>query len=265
MKTTFSAYVLTAILIGGAPAGAQDSDEKTKKKIMQALEKGVDALLKFTEKSKRAFEELSKSLGDGLFRKKREKGRTPVPPVPPIPIPVPVPPELPAKEPVQVEPQFVFNPWTAWNSFDKGAWVEQETTSVFGDMPESKSSTMTTLTGKNDREIKGDRKMNGFEMNDQVLAWKKEGIGVATKCGLCEKIHRSPETKNSFEEIEVAGKELKCDVVEMTAYDCKGEKQFTSKTWFSKEIPGWIAKSDVEMFGSLKGTSRTVVTAFGTQ
>lgn len=168
---------------------------------------------------------------------------------------------------------FKYDMWAAWNSFDKGAWVEQETTSKFGDMPESKSSMKTTITSKDDKVVKGDRNMAGMDMKDQEIAKKPEGGGTGAtsdKCPMpgCEKKlseHKKPETKNSTDEIEVAGKKLKCDVVESTNYDCKGEKQVTIKNWYSKEIPGWIAKSESESFGQTKGAVRSVVTGFGTR
>ncbi len=48
----------------------------------------------------------------------------------------------------------------------------------------------------------------------------------------------------------------------MTTYTCKDEKQMTSKVWYSKEVPGWGARFEAQMFGEFKGTSKTVVTAF---
>lgn len=258
MKASISAFVLAGLLLGGRPARAQDSDRETKKKIMQALEKGVDALLKFKRGSERAFQDLSKAIAEKLKSRERPKPPMPVPPQPPPP----------REEPMRAEPRFVYDHWAAWNSFEKGAWVEQETVSRFGDMPESKMTMKTVITSKSDTEVKGDR---GEWMKDLVLAARSTGGGAAEdKCKMpgCEKKfseHKKPETKNGTEEIEVAGKKLKCDAVEMTGYDCKGEKQLTSKTWYSKVIPGWAAKSEFEWFGQMKGTSRSVVTAFGTK
>lgn len=179
------------------------------------------------------------------------------------------------KDPIKTDGggAFKYDMWEAWNSFDKGAWVEQETASKFGDMPESKSSMKSTITTKGDKEIKGDRSMSGMDMKDQLLATKPQGGGGGATSDTCQmpgcgkKLadHKKPETKNSTEEVEVAGKKLKCDVIESTNYDCKGEKSSSSKSWFSKDIPGWTAKSESEMFGQMKGTTKTVTTGYGTK
>ena len=47
----------------------------------------------------------------------------------------------------------------------------------------------------------------------------------------------------------VAGKKIKCEVWE-TVTEVAGKK-FTSKTYFSKEIPGWTVKSESDMTGTM--------------
>jgi hypothetical protein len=54
--------------------------------------------------------------------------------------------------------------------------------------------------------------------------------------------------KEGDEEIEVAGKKLKCHWVEMTQE--AGGKKMTVKAWMSKDIPGGMAKSEMTPEGA---------------
>ncbi|MBI2898873.1 MAG: hypothetical protein HYY17_01675 [Planctomycetes bacterium] len=78
--------------------------------------------------------------------------------------------------------------------------------------------------------------------------------------------HKQAETKAAGEEeVAVGDKKLKCHVFETTSYNCAGEKQSVSKIWYNTEVPGWAVRSDVEMFGQMKGTMKTVTLGYGKQ
>lgn len=143
--------------------------------------------------------------------------------------------------------------------------MEQESTSKFGEMPENRSFMRVTITAETDREVRGTRKMGDFEMVDQVLVekgWKEAVLGGEGSCSMCGKAHKKSDQEWSNEEVDVAGKKLRCDVLDQTTYDCKGEKQYVAKTWYSKDVPGWVAMSELAFFGSIIGANKTRTTGY---
>lgn len=148
---------------------------------------------------------------------------------------------------------FQQDPWACWASFDKGAWVEMETTMEGSDF---KSSFRTTLTSKSDREVRGER----FGMADQVLATKEvkcpmpscdkkpgehchtpECKKTGAHCCRCDK-HKPAEEKWSREDLKIGDQTVSCHVAETTLYDCDGRQSTTTKMWYSKDVPGWLVK-----------------------
>jgi len=63
--------------------------------------------------------------------------------------------------------------------------------------------------------------------------------------------------KEGDEEIEVAGKKLKCHWFEMTSK--KGDKETKSKAWLSMDIPGGIAKGEMGLPNSEKPMNMTAL------
>ncbi|MFB3893480.1 MAG: hypothetical protein ACE15C_15815 [Phycisphaerae bacterium] len=71
-----------------------------------------------------------------------------------------------------------------------------------------------------------------------------------------------PQMKEGTEEIEVAGKKIKCKWVETTAEQA-GTKT-TSKVWTSDEIPGLMAKMETKTEGPVSMTTTTKLVEFST-
>jgi hypothetical protein len=54
----------------------------------------------------------------------------------------------------------------------------------------------------------------------------------------------------------VAGKEIKCEVWE-TVIEAAGKK-ITSKSFISKEVPGWMVKTESDVMGTMKTVTELV-------
>jgi hypothetical protein len=70
----------------------------------------------------------------------------------------------------------------------------------------------------------------------------------------------APQVKTGTEEIEVAGKKLKCTTSEVDT-DANGMKT-TMKTWMCDEVPGHLVKSVSKMSGASSGTTTTELLEF---
>lgn len=115
----------------------------------------------------------------------------------------------------------------AWSGFKKGAWVKMRSTS---DAPNDKAleSTLTLL------EVAADKVVLESQFN-----------GVRAKRTIPAKLPRrppeKPATAEGDEEIEVAGRRLKCRWSE-TTIEVAGQK-VTRRVWRSRDVPGGIAKA----------------------
>lgn len=150
---------------------------------------------------------------------------------------------------------FKYDMWEAWNSFKEGSSVTMETEAM------GNKTVMTTTIEKKEAE------RIGTKMTMEVAGQKIENPsevkkpGTATgsaECPQCKKAHKS-DSKESKDSVEVGGKKLDCVVMDMTASDCEGKEAMKSKTWYCKEVPGWIVKMEMTAAGN---TTKQTCTAF---
>ncbi|HYE21160.1 MAG TPA: hypothetical protein VEA69_22120 [Tepidisphaeraceae bacterium] len=69
-----------------------------------------------------------------------------------------------------------------------------------------------------------------------------------------------PDMKESTEEVEVAGKKVKCKVTEVKT-DANGMKM-TSKSWTSEDVPGGLVKMESNGEGAMKMSSKMTLSGF---
>lgn len=141
---------------------------------------------------------------------------------------------------------FKYDPWAAWNSFAAGAGVEHEVETTSG-----KTTTIRTIESKTEsvitirvtRRMKvGDKEQETSEL-EQV---KKPEAGAEEKdppCSSCGKVHPR-DTKQDKQKVKVRDVELDCVLLESTVVDCQGKKIGRLRRWYSKEVPGWVAKME---------------------
>lgn len=159
---------------------------------------------------------------------------------------------------------FVYDMWAAWNSFGEGSSVTLETVSDFG----GNKSTMKTTTTIKKKEadkitVEDVMEMAGNKMPATSREIKKPGStpveGNCPVCGKAFKDHKD-ESKWSEESCKAGDKELKCNVMEAAAKNCKGEDNPTKmKAWYSKDVPGWTVKMWTKM---AQGESTQTCVAF---
>ena len=131
-------------------------------------------------------------------------------------------------------PQFKY-----WSGCKPGSWVKMRMEFEAGGQKIEGEMTHKLLELKDEMavvEVTGKSKVGGQEI--AVPAQKQE---IKAK----EPADKTKIEKEGDEEIEVAGKKLKCHWYE---YSSKaGDKESKGKAWMSKEIPGGMAKGEIMM------------------
>ncbi len=155
--------------------------------------------------------------------------------------------------------QDVDNPtYKSWTKFKAGSSVTLTATNDTGGM-KSEALIVYTLKSCDGKEavvtMTGNTTVNGAKTempaSDARHAAKAKKVAAAKD---------APKPQEGDEEIEVAGKKLKCHWVK-TVTETGGYK--TTKTvWWSDAIPGGMAKSESTTEGKMKMSSILVVTAF---
>ncbi len=154
--------------------------------------------------------------------------------------------------------QDVDNPeYQNWSKGKAGSFVSSKMVSDFGG---NKSEMEMTTTLK---EISADKAVVETKTS-MVVGGNKMDLPAQSR-DVPAKIKKvegkeGEKPKEGDEEIEVAGKKLKCHWVETTT-DANGNKT-TAKVWTTKEIPGGMAKMESTTEGAQKGSTSMVVTAF---
>jgi hypothetical protein len=136
-----------------------------------------------------------------------------------------------------------------WGSFKKGSFVKTKTVMDM-ETPKMKQETSTTTTLK---DLTADEYTIEMEMvMPNVPTPTKSEQKLPLKAPDGPKTAEGPKPKTGSEEIEVAGKKLKCTWTE-TESEANGVKSVT-KVWSSDEIPGHMAKM------TMKNPSMTMTT-----
>ena len=131
-----------------------------------------------------------------------------------------------------------------WKDCKPGSWIKvrMEMTQGGQKMEMTITYTLTELTAEKALvEQKGVMKAAGQErpMNrSEEIPAKKEKL--------------APFEKKGEEEIEVAGKKLKCQILLVSEQSGDGNAKVKTRMWLSKEIPGGMAKGDFTPEGAEK-------------
>ncbi len=150
------------------------------------------------------------------------------------------------------KPAFPWNEWDAWNSFGVGSWVEFTSdggTATTPVSPRPASAVRRAIDKKEEKQIT--IKLTNAGRDSDVLR-KPEGdppAPAAKKCPACSTLH-IVDTKSSKEKLTFGKKEIECTLV--TVVETSGKMgapagmgcRWTLKTWYSKEVPGWIARRE---------------------
>jgi len=130
-----------------------------------------------------------------------------------------------------------------WGSFKKGSFVKMKTTTemeVAGNKTKSESTTTQTL-----KDLTADEAILESEMvMANVPTPMKSETKIPLKAPEGAKVGDAPKPKTGSEEIEVAGKKLKCDWTE-TETEINGAKTVT-RVYTNHDIPGFTAKMTVK-------------------
>ena len=143
-------------------------------------------------------------------------------------------------------PQFKY-----WSGCKPGSWVKMKMEMEFSGK-KSESETMHKLLEIKDGiaviEITGKTKVAGQE---HAMPAQKQEIKAK------ESADKIKIDKEGEEEIEVAGKKLKCHWYEFTSKNV--EKESKSKAWLSMDIPGGMAKASMGLPSSDKPIVMTAI------
>jgi len=134
----------------------------------------------------------------------------------------------------------IFKHWSGWKA---GAWVKLKLEAEF--LPGNKvESEMTTKA----LEITADKivveQSGKARKGGQTFELPTEKQEIKPKDSKFTAIE-----KEGDEEIELSGKKIKCHWIQMT--QDHSQAKITSKFWFSKEIPGGLAKSETTKEGGV--------------
>ncbi len=154
----------------------------------------------------------------------------------------------------QDDKKFAWNEWDAWSSFAVGSWVDftsQGGTATTPMGPGAPPVVRRTIDKKEEKQITI-KLTNAARDSDVVRKPDADPpVPAAKKCPACSTVH-VVDTKSSKEKLKVGKAEVECTlitVVETTAKAAGGGPalvgcRWTFKTWYSKEVPGWIARRE---------------------
>ncbi|HVE43210.1 MAG TPA: hypothetical protein VNM14_25265 [Planctomycetota bacterium] len=129
-----------------------------------------------------------------------------------------------------------------WGSFKKGSFVKSKTTNemeVGGNKMKTESTTTQTL-----KDLTADEAIIETEMVIANVPPTKTEMKLPLKAPEGTKVGDAPKPKTGSEEIEVAGKKMKCDWTE-TETEINGAKTVT-RVYQNHDIPGFTAKMTVK-------------------
>lgn len=153
---------------------------------------------------------------------------------------------------------FQYSEWEAWNAFEAGSSVTMEIEA--GGM---KVKMTSTIKSKSDTEItlEGETEMNGMKVptgERKVVKPSTPPSKADPTCPKCKKEHFAKPTITK-EKVKVGDRELETTVMEIVATSCEGNELGRSKTWYSKDVPGWIVRQDATF---AKSSSKQTCLAF---
>lgn len=147
------------------------------------------------------------------------------------------------------------NNWAAWAAYPEGAWVTRQIDRR-GQSKDSYTQTLTKktadlITVKEEMEKKDDPNaaaqpplilpVPGFENGE----WHYARTEKPAPCPTCGSAHKaSLVTPQKAEKIKIGTKDILCLVIDVVPFDCKGEKDGTSRWWISKDVPGGLVKRE---------------------
>lgn len=139
------------------------------------------------------------------------------------------------------EAPFRYSSWDSWSSFGEGSWARYSIRTRG-----TQFSARTLLQSK-----EGDALVLKLNNRTSPMDGERETPATTTRvrksdanaCPQCRKEHKS-EPKEEKETVETADRKFACIVVSDGIYDCTGRSIGQIKTWFSKEVPGWIVKME---------------------
>ncbi len=138
--------------------------------------------------------------------------------------------------------QDVDNPqYKHWAKFKKGAYSKSKSETNMGSTKMEGEMT-TTLKDLSAEKAVIEMKSVNIMMGTKTEA-PPQSMDIPAKVKKTEDTGKKPEMKEGDEEIEVAGKKIKCHWVEMVTE--QGGQKTTTKTWTTDEIPGQVAKMEM--------------------
>lgn len=159
------------------------------------------------------------------------------------------------------EEQFRYDAYESWNAFPEGAWVKFEVELSGRDNKCGKEvhrDAVAEKRGDGSIQIEEMREAYGETIRSKrVLA--KNDAREPTKGRCCNRPHPK-KVEWTKERIEVAGRTLETCVLEVNDPGCRASEGMVEKTWFSKEVPGWIARWERR---SLKSDCKTYKRCLG--
>lgn len=138
---------------------------------------------------------------------------------------------------------FAYSEWQSWDGFEVGSSVtlESETGGMKVRMTNAiKARTETEITLETTVEMSG-RSMPGGERKIHKPSGPEKKPDPT--CPRCKKEHFGKPTVTK-EKVKIGDREVETTVIEIVATSCEGKEQGRSKTWYSKDVPGWIVKMD---------------------
>ncbi len=156
--------------------------------------------------------------------------------------------------------------YTSWAKFKVGTSVTLKTESDMGGMNSQMETTMTLLELTPDKAVVETKMSMNAAGHQMDMPARKMDIPAKIEKPAPTLNGATPATepakvdaKQSTEEIDVAGKKIKCKVVEATTVT--NGMTTKSKSWTSEEVPGGLVKMEATMEGPAKGTTKMAVTA----
>ncbi|GEM_PF-5544709 len=137
----------------------------------------------------------------------------------------------------------VFVPWDAWVRFEKGSWVRYRVES-----PSATITGRTVLQAKNEelillQSVQKVKVGDGEFETEPTPIELKPPSSRPEPCATCKNLHRS-NPKRGTEQLEVAGRKLRCVIVTDVVYDCQGKEIGRAQAWYSRDVPGWIVRME---------------------
>ncbi len=159
----------------------------------------------------------------------------------------------------QDDKEFKYSKWAAWNGFAVGSSVTVELSST-----EVKFNTIFTLSKKEAEQLVLETATEAEgtkEKNDPEQVDKEDAAAVQEKdqvdCLLCKK-HKTLAYKNGAEKRKIGDKEYDTLWFQNDTLTCGSKVVMTSKTWYCKDVPGWIVRRETTVVGAATFTENCV-------